>query len=110
MRTRLILISALYALSLSIFAQGRLSLPQEGQPGQDDSPRTEIAHKVRNWHLAEMGSWADTVPVDTLSLGFQVHNHAYKRAMSNVQLGNVGAAWIPAMVSKMPLSRHFLFT
>ena len=30
--------------------------------------------------------------------------------MSNVQLGNIGAAWMPAMVSQMPLSRHFLFT
>lgn len=110
MRTRLILISALYALSFSSFAQGRMSLPQGGEPGQEEGQRTELVHKVRNWHLEDMGSRADTVPVDTLSLGFQVHNHAYKRAMSNVQLGNIGAAWMPAMVSQMPLSRHFLFT
>jgi hypothetical protein len=68
-----------------------------------------IPHEVKSWVLRDLGTRADSVVNDTLSLGFQVHNPAYREAMANVQLGNLGAPWQPAMVSKMTLARRFVF-
>ena len=73
------------------------------------SPVTDIVHGVKNWFVVDQGSRADTVPIDTLSLGFQVHNPAFREALSNVQLGNIGGPWQAAMISEMPLARRFVF-
>jgi len=68
-----------------------------------------VPQEVRNWVLADLFSRADSIPVDTLPEGFQIHNYAYRQAIANVQLGNLGAASKAAMVSEMPIYTRFLF-
>ncbi|HBG86504.1 MAG TPA: hypothetical protein DDW62_03045 [Marinilabiliaceae bacterium] len=122
MRRLLIVISLYFALHLGLNAQGRqlTGMPQgspatRGAGAALDSeaaatpPGDRIKHIIKNWHLADQGTRADSVPVDTLSAGFQIFNPAYRAAIANVQLGNIGAAWMPAMVSEMSLSRPFVF-
>lgn len=73
-------------------------------------PKSTIKRKVENWVLSDNFTRADTIPVDTISQGFQIHNPAFREAMANVQLGNLGAPWKSAMVSGMPVYTRFLFT
>ncbi|MCL2073454.1 MAG: putative porin [Marinilabiliaceae bacterium] len=90
------------------------------QPGSFDRDTTglrsqttiisTIPREVRNWKLSNLFSRADSLQVDTLPEGFQVHNPAYQQAITNVQLGNIGAPWKAAMVSEMPIYSGFLFT
>ena len=61
-----------------------MSLPQGGEPGQEEGQRTELVHKVRNWHLEDMGSRADTV-LSTPCLWVSGSQSCIQRAMSNVQ-------------------------
>ncbi len=61
-------------------------------------PGDRIKHIIKNWHLADQGTRADSVPVDTLSAGFQIFNPAYRAAIANVQLGNIGAAWMLSLI------------
>ncbi|MCA1745461.1 MAG: putative porin, partial [Bacteroidales bacterium] len=92
---------------------GRTPTPS-GVPGtqetSSEAPVKPIPHEVKNWFLLDLGTRADTVPIDTLSLGFQLHSPAHREAMANVQLGNLGAPWQPAMVSEMTLARRFIFS
>lgn len=78
--------------------------------GQKQAQRPAIKHVVKNWKLADDFSRADSVAVDTLLQGFQVHSPAFRESMVNVQLGNLGAPWKSAMVSGMPIYTRFLFT
>jgi hypothetical protein len=82
-----------------------------GDDARADSsaPDKAIPREVKNWFLVDLGTRADTVPIDTLSQGFQVHIPAYRAAMANVRLGNLGAPWQAAMVSEMVLEREFIF-
>jgi len=81
-----------------------------GANASSAAPGPQIAHKIRSWQLLDLGTRADSLAPDTLSTGFQVHSPAYRAAVANVQLGNLGAPWMPAMVSELPVSRGFLFT
>lgn len=127
MRILSIIIYILLACSWSVNAQrasertlensasqgGRTQAPV-GATGVPDAtsevPVKAIPHEVKNWFLVDLGTRADTVPIDTLSLGFQVHSPANREAIANVRLGNLGAPWQPAMVSEMTLARRFVFT
>lgn len=87
-----------------------------GIPGQQDNrtqqniPKSNIKREVRNWVLKDDFSRADSINVDTLSQGFQVHSPAFRESMVNVQLGNLGAPWMSAMISQKPIYTRFLFT
>lgn len=83
---------------------------QDGDTPSKQIPKSTIKHVVRNWILTDNYSRADSIPLDTLSQGFQIHNPAYRESMVNVQLGNLGAPWKSAMVSGMPIYTRFLFT
>lgn len=72
--------------------------------------KTAIKREVKTWVLVDMESLSDTIPVDTLSAGFQLHNPVDKISPANVQLGNLGAPWQTAMVSEMPIYTQFLFS
>ena len=69
-----------------------------------------IPREVRNWTLTDLYSRVDSVAVDTIPDGFQIHNPAYREAITNVQLGNIGSPWKAAMISEMPIYQGFLFT
>ncbi|MDR2929166.1 MAG: putative porin [Cytophagaceae bacterium] len=71
---------------------------------------TTVPTEVRNWKMTGLFTRADSIPVDTVSDGFQVHSPAYRQAVANVQLGNVGSPWKAAMVSETPIHTRFLFT
>ncbi|MDG5799700.1 putative porin [Marinilabiliaceae bacterium ANBcel2] len=71
---------------------------------------TVIPHKIVNWKLSELGARIDSLPLDTMPTGFQVHNPADREAIANVQLGNTGAPWQAAEVSQLRLRSGFLFT
>jgi hypothetical protein len=88
---------------------GGASAAQQPNATNAQPPQKAPPHKVKSWQLYDLGSRADTVHVDTLSQGFQIHSPAYRRAMTNVQLGNLGAPWKAAMVSGMPVYSRFLF-
>ncbi|SKC23836.1 Putative porin [Alkalitalea saponilacus] len=132
MRSLLILISYILVSVFTLNAQimpdreyvpggGRTPAQQEGHTDDhhhdhdhdhdhSSGPRPQaVEHKITNWFLKDLGTVKDTVPIDTLSQGFQIHNPANRAAIANVQLGNIGAPWQPAMVSKMPLYSRFLF-
>ena len=111
----------------SLYGQVPRSLDREGgqlsgysqEYGEQDSIRrprqqttiiTTVEREVRNWRLTDLFTRADSIAVDTLSEGFQVHSPAYRQAMTNVQLGNIGAPWKAAMISEMPIYSRFLFT
>lgn len=68
-----------------------------------------VPREVRNWILTDLFSRVDSIPVDTMPDRFQVHNPAYRQAIANVQLGNLGAATKSAMVSEMSVYTRFLF-
>ncbi|MGQ1946024.1 putative porin [Geofilum sp. OHC36d9] len=90
---------------------GGLSANQTGnEEGQPSAPVVAIKHVVKNWRVTNSGSLVDSVEVDTLSLGFQVYRPVSRIALANVQLGNIGAAWQPAMVSLLPVYNKFLFS
>jgi hypothetical protein len=91
--------------------EGTSSGDQEGDKAGESSERAVVVkHVVKNWRVLNSGSLVDTVQVDTLSLGFQVYRPVSRIALANVQLGNIGAAWQPAMVSLLPIRSDFLFT
>lgn len=80
------------------------------QSETENTPRGKsIEHHVKNWQLKELGSFSDTIAVDTLTTGFQVHSPAFRKSPVNVQLGNLGAPSQPAMVSEMSIRNDFLF-
>lgn len=84
-----------------------------GQPMARDEATgaaSEIEHHVKNWQLRDLGSIADTVPVDTLTSGFQIHNPAFRQSIINVQLGNIGGPTSPALLSGQPVRPGFIFT
>lgn len=95
-------------------AGANTSAPRSSQSAREGEKaplaKTTIEHKVKTWVLIDMGSLADTIPVDTLSKGFQLHNPVDKISPANVQLGNLGAPWQSAMVSGMPIHTQFLFS
>lgn len=73
-------------------------------------PKSTTKKEIKNWTLTDNFSRADSIAIDTLSQGFQIHNPAMRESMVNVQLGNQGAPWKSAMVSGMPIYTRFLFT
>jgi hypothetical protein len=90
-------------------------IPGQGVGGQDglpnqEVPKSPVKREVRNWKLTDDYTRADSIPVDTLSQGFQIHSPAFRESMVNVQLGNIGAPWKSAMISDMPIYSRFLFT
>jgi len=121
----IMLITSVFCLS-DVFGQAPERIDQSGlrpggfSPGADERdslgirPQTTIIstipQEVRNWVLADLFSRADSIPVDTMPDGFQIHNYAYRQAIANVQLGNLGAPSKAAMVSEMPIYTRFLFT
>lgn len=84
--------------------------PGEGVNGNQEVPKSPVKHEVRNWKLTDDYTRTDSIPVDTLSQGFQIHSPAFRESMVNVQLGNIGAPWKSAMISDMPIYSRFLFT
>ncbi len=79
-------------------------------PLNNNVPKSTVKRDVRNWVITDYLSRVDSIPVDTISQGFQIHSPAFRMSMVNVQLGNLGAPWKSAMVSQQPIYTRFIFT
>jgi hypothetical protein len=83
-------------------AQQRLGAAGSGQMGQgpgeqmgeDEQPQGDfIPPDVRTWKLRDHFTFSDTVAVDTLSNGYQIHNPIFKESIAQNWLGNMNSAY-----------------
>jgi len=60
---------------------------------EENKPDETIPPDVRSWKLNDHFTFSDTIPVDTLSNGYQIYNPIFKETMAANYLGNVGSAY-----------------
>lgn len=84
--------------------------PPEGQISEQEESQTQvIPHAVKNWRLTDDFSRTDSIPVDTISTGFQIYNPIYQKSIANIYLGNLGTSAHSVLVEDMTVEKGFLF-
>lgn len=82
----------------------------DGNLSQEDGSQTPfIPREVKTWRLIDDYSLSDTIPVDTLSTGFQIYNPVYQRSIANVYTGNLGAPAKSLILEDFEIKPRFLF-
>lgn len=85
-------------VTVSTFAQRTIG-SVGGNNGNDDRNQEEnqqtvsITPDVRTWQMTDDFTFADTVAVDTLSVGYQIFNPIFKKSIANAYLGNMNTAY-----------------
>ncbi len=88
--------------------------PQRGgeRPGQQinkDSLVLDVKNRLWSWKLKDDFTVVDTIPVDTITDGFQNYNPMYKESFSNIYLGNIGTPYMSNLLSFKDGSEDFIF-
>ncbi len=79
------------------------------QQTQEEEKEPEIKHEVKAWKMIDDYTFADTIIVDTLTIGVQIHNPIYKKSISNVTTGNLGSPYMPEILSDRSWRNYFIF-
>jgi len=108
----LITFSLLFALAAN--AQRTIGSPDQrgGQgPGekQEKAPTETIPPDVRTWKLQDHFTFSDTIPVDTLTNGYQVYNPIFKETIAANYLGNVGSAYQSMLFDEQQQHYGYMF-
>ncbi len=91
------------ATSMGARAQGR---PEKTEP---TAKKTTILPHVRAWNMVDDYTTADTVVVDTIVAEHQIHNPIWRRSVSNVSTGNLGAPSLPTFYPAIVRDRGNVF-
>ncbi len=90
------LIAITLFITLSIHAQRPENMTNErdGMGSEKDKTPTEtIPPDVRTWKLKDHFTFSDTIPVDTLSDGYQIFNPVFRETIAANHLGNLGSSY-----------------
>ena len=95
----------------SVYAQ--VQNPVNGNSGEgtelDEVPAVKIKQSVKNWYLKDDFTFADTVQVDTITTGVQIHNPIYRISIANVYTGNLGSPYQSEIISDQRWRNQFIF-
>lgn len=95
-------------------AQAQIPVRSLGKLDDAESPdkpeiKAKVKQSVKAWQLTNDYTYADTLSVDTLVQGYQVFNPIFKRSISNVHLGNLGAPSMAMDFSQREMRHDFIF-
>lgn len=79
------------------------------QSMQEEEKGPDIKQEVKTWKMIDDYTFADTVIVDTLTTGVQIHNPIYRKSISNISTGNLGAPYLPEILSDRSWRNYFIF-
>lgn len=99
-----VLATSLSAQVLTEMGRGSGTESREGQ-----QPKTTIIPNVKAWRYIDDFTLADTLKVDTLLTSFQVFNPIWRKSISNITTGNLGAAYISNIIDDRKSRSEFLF-
>ncbi|TRX64244.1 putative porin [Carboxylicivirga sp. M1479] len=89
------LLISIFSLSFSVAQRPTGGSQSRGGAPEDQIGKTEgdfIRPDVRSWHLTNNFTFSDTVPVDTLSNGYQIYNQIFNKSIAQAWLGNMNSA------------------
>jgi hypothetical protein len=83
----------------------------QGRGGMEEEQVEEVPIKqeIKVWKLIDDYTFADTIPLDTATTGFQIHNPIYKYSISNISTGNLGSPYLPEIISDRKWRNEFIF-
>jgi hypothetical protein len=76
---------------------------------QEEEKAPDIKQEVKNWMMIDDYTLADTIAVDTLTTGVQIHNPIYRKSISNITTGNLGAPYISEIITDRQWRNDFIF-
>jgi hypothetical protein len=108
MKTRIIIAIyfAIGALSLNAQEQGDF----DGRPQQAGAKKEQGPRHLKTWQLTDGFTYADTVAIDTMLIGYQVNNPAVAANKFVLHTGNSGAPSTSYVLSGMNYEDDFIFT
>ncbi len=62
-----------------------------------------------SWRLLDDFTLVDSIPIDTITAGFQNYNPIFKKSYSNIYLGNIGSAYMSNLMSDKGGFNEFIF-
>lgn len=115
-------------LPATIFAQGRNPVERRntatggsgGFGGERSSSRGTqsseelgdapvIKQEIKNWLLIDDFTFADSINVDTITTGVQIHNPIFHKSFANIETGNLGSPYQSQIISDQKWSNQFIF-
>ena len=79
------------------------------QPMQEEEKGPDIKQEVKNWKMIDGYTIADTIVVDTITTGVHIHNPIYRKSISNVTTGNLGAPYMSEILADRHWRNDFIF-
>ncbi len=81
----------------------------DGSSGTDEEQQPAIKQGIKNWRLVDDFTFADTIQVDTLTTGVQIHNPIFRESIANVFTGNLGSPYQSQIISDQKWRNQFIF-
>ena len=102
------------------FAQGRIpvegrnSMTERGSSKTHQSPEElvdapPIKQEIKNWTLTDDFTLADSIEVDTITTGVQIHNPIFRKSFANILTGNLGSPYQSQIISDQKWRNQFIF-
>ncbi len=73
----------------------------------EDAP--VIKQEIKNWVLTDDFTFADSVDVDTITTGVQLHNPIFHKSIAYIQTGNLGSPYQSQIISDQKWRNQFIF-
>ncbi len=126
MKKALLLLILIVVFPAIIFAQGRKPvegrnpMTEGGVIGAQGSSRgiqssdefvdaPVIKQEIKNWILIDDFTFADSIAVDTVTAGVQIHNPIFHKSIANIQTGNLGSPYQSQIISDQKWRNQFIF-
>ena len=126
MKKELLLLMLIVVFPATVFAQGRNPVERrnpmtEGSGGGvlgssrgvqsseelEDAP--VIKQEIKNWMLTDDFTLADSIEVDTVTAGVQIHNPIFHKSIANILTGNLGSPYQSQIMSDQKWRNQFIF-
>ena len=86
-----------------------MSRSSSQRPMEEEEKGPDIKQCVKNWKMTDDYTLADTIVVDTITTGVQIHNPIYRKSISNINTGNLGSPYLPEIITDRKWRNDFIF-
>lgn len=109
MNIKWLYIILMFTIASNAIGQRSISNQTAGSSAEPKQKQVDPADRFKTWRLVDGFTRADTMAIDTATVGVQQYDPIYKNSFSNISLGNIGSAYTSNLLSFKKDYNEFIF-